>query len=167
MKAPRVRLGTTGLNVKLRKAAERCAALREPEGEPVPANTLAERGRCLERLGVIKGQIAAIEQAREQRLKALPAHGTHPMILMLANILGLGIETADMLVHEVLARKLRDHRAGGRYGGLTGPPDENGSRRREQGLAKAGNARVRRGMLQLAWRWLMHPYARALTHSYR
>ena len=60
-----------------------------------------------------------------------------------------------MLVHEVLARRLRDQRAVGRYGGLTGSPDESGSKRREQGLAQAGNARVRRGMLQLAWRWLM------------
>jgi transposase len=41
-----------------------------------------------------------------------------------------------------------------RYAGLTGAPDESGAKRREQGLAKAGNARVRRGMIQLAWRFL-------------
>src|SRR5262249_51188040 len=35
--------------------------------------------------------------------------------------------------------------------GLTGAPDESGNKRRERGLAKAGNARVRRGMIQLAW----------------
>jgi len=34
-----------------------------------------------------------------------------------------------------------------RYAGLTGAPDESGAKRREQGLAKAGNARVRRGMI--------------------
>jgi len=39
--------------------------------------------------------------------------------------------------------------------GLTGAPDESGARRREKGLAKAGNARVRRGMIQLAWRFLL------------
>jgi len=32
---------------------------------------------------------------------------------------------------------------------------ESGSKRREKGLAKAGNARVRRGMIQLAWRFLI------------
>ena len=42
-----------------------------------------------------------------------------------------------------------------RYGGLTGAPDESGSRRREKGLARAGNARIRRGMIELAWRFLM------------
>ena len=89
------------------------------------------------------------------------------MMLMLARVLGVGIETADMLVHEVLTRDLRDQRAVGRYAGLTGAPDESGSKRREKGLARAGNARVRRGMIQLAWRWLMFQKASALTRWYR
>jgi transposase len=58
---------------------------------------------------------------------------------------------ADMLVHEVLSRPMRDRKAVARYAGLTGSPDESGAKRREQGLARAGNARVRRGMIQLAW----------------
>ena len=74
------------------------------------------------------------------------------MVRLLARV--IGVETADMLVHEVLARNLRDRRAVARYAGLTGSPDESGARRREKGLAKAGNARVRRGMIQLAWRFL-------------
>ena len=57
-----------------------------------------------------------------------------------------GDETADMLVQEVFSREIRDRRALARYAGLTGAPDESGQTRRERGLAKAGNARVRRGM---------------------
>ena len=77
-------------------------------------------------------------------------------------MVGVGVETAEMLVHEVLSRPLRDRRAVARYAGLTGSPDESGSKRREQGLAKAGNARVRRGLIQLAWRLLTHqPTVRA------
>ena len=86
---------------------------------------------------------------------------------MLARVVGVGLETADMLVHEVLWRKLRDRRAVARYAGLTGAPDESGSRRREKGLAKAGNARVRRGMIQLAWRFLLHQKDSALAKWYR
>jgi transposase len=70
-------------------------------------------------------------------------------------VLGVGIETADMLVQEVLSRNLRDRRAVARYAGLTGAPDESGSKRREKGLAKTGNPRVRRGLIQLAWRFLL------------
>ena len=54
-----------------------------------------------------------------------------------------------------------------RYAGLTGSPDESGRRRRERGLAKAGNARVRRGMIQLAWRWLQFQEDSALAQWYR
>ena len=55
---------------------------------------------------------------------------------------------------EILSRNLRDRRAVARYGGLTGSPDESGTRSREKGLSRSGNVRVRRGMIQLAWRFL-------------
>lgn len=54
-----------------------------------------------------------------------------------------------------------------RYAGLTGSPDESGSKRREQGLSKAGNARVRRGLIQLAWRFLRFQKDSALAQWYR
>ena len=89
------------------------------------------------------------------------------MILLLTRVIGVGIETADMLVHEILSRPLRDRKAVARYAGLTGSPDESGARRREKGLAKTGNARVRRGMIQLAWRFLMFQKQSALVQWYQ
>jgi transposase len=163
MKATLVRFGIRGFNVKLKKAVERLAALRGAEGEPLPPNTLAELRRDMARLQLIKEQIKEIEKMRLERLEQAAQEGTHPMVSMLARVTGIGIETADMLVHEILARNLRDRRAVARYAGLTGAPDESGSRRREKGLARAGNARVRRGMIQLAWRWLMFQKASALA----
>ena len=62
---------------------------------------------------------------------------------------------------------MRDRKAVARYAGLTGSPDESGARRREQGLARAGNARVRRGMIQLAWRFLMFQKESTLALWYR
>src|SRR5437660_11058760 len=44
---------------------------------------------------------------------------------------------------------------------------ESGAQRREQGLARAGNARVRRGMIQLAWRFLRFQKESALAWWYR
>src|SRR5437660_9184206 len=89
------------------------------------------------------------------------------MVRLYARVMGVGIETADMLVHEVLSRNMRDRRAVARYAGLTGPPDESGRKRREKGLARSGNARVRRGMIQLAWRLLLHQKNSALAQWYR
>src|SRR6266702_7737565 len=88
------------------------------------------------------------------------------MVRMLASIIGVGVETADMLVQEILSRNLRDRRAVARYAGLTGSPDESGVKRREKGLAKAGNARVRRGLIQLAWRFLRFQKDSALAQWY-
>ena len=109
----------------------------------------------------------ATEQARLERIKDDPSAEGHPTVLMLARIVGIGIETADMLVRELLSRDLRDRRAVARFAGLTGSPDESGSRRREKGLSKAGSARVRRGMIELAWRFLQHQRESALAIWFR
>src|SRR5271157_2317997 len=164
MKGALARLGIRGFNPKLRKAAEKLEELRTGAGEPLPPNTLAELRRDMAQLRFVADQIKQIEKAREARLEKAPREGAHPMVLMLASIKGVGLETAEMLVAEVLSRKLRDRRAVARYGGLTGSPDESGSRSREKGLARSGNARVRRGMIQLAWRFLMFQKGSALAH---
>jgi transposase len=167
MKDALTRLGIRGFKPTLRKAADRLEGLRTPTDEPIPPNTQAELRRDMARLRLVKDQIKVIETTRDQQLASSPEQGTHPMILLLARIMGIGIETADMLVHEILSRNLLDRRAVARYAGLTGSPDESGKRRREKGLAKAGNVRVRRGMIQLAWRWLWFQKNSALAQWYR
>jgi transposase len=167
MKAALARLGIRNFNPKLKKAAERLGGLRTPEDEPIPPNTLAELHRDMERRRLVIDQIRQIETARLQRLAQAPSHGPNAMVRLLARVIGISIETADMLVQEVLSRNLRDRRAVARYAGLTGSPDESGSKRREKGLARAGNARVRRGMIQLAWRFLLFQKESALAQWYR
>ena len=167
VKAGLVRMGIRGFKPTLRNAAERLETLRTPEGAPLPPNTLAELRRDMARLRCVAEQIGQVEEARLERLERQPAAGRNAMVRLLARVVGVGIETADMLVHEVLSRDLRDRRAVARYAGLTGSPDESGASRREQGLAKAGSARVRRGMIQLAWRFLLHQKDSALARWYR
>ena len=179
MKATLARLGVRNFKPTLRKAAERLATVRTPEGMPLPPNTLAELQRDMARLGFVVSQIREIEQARQKRLEQEPETGPHAMVRQVARVIGIGLETADMLVHEVLSRPMRDRKAVARGAcpragqwpdpgaGLTGSPDESGARRREQGLAKAGNARVRRGMIQLAWRFLRFQKQSVLAQWYR
>jgi transposase len=64
MKAALTRLGIRGFEPELRKAPQRLDSLRTPEALPIPPNTLGEMRRDLARLGVLREQIAAIEQAR-------------------------------------------------------------------------------------------------------
>ena len=70
----------------------------------------------------------ALEKARLEQLKQAPKTGPNLMVLVLMRVIGIGIETADMLVKEILSRNMRDRRAVARYGGLTGETD-----RRENG----------------------------------
>jgi transposase len=167
LKADLTRLGIRGFKPQLRKAPQLLESLRTPEDSPIPPNTLDEMRRDLARLALIREQIKAIEQARLARLEQAPQTGPNAMIRMLAGIRGVGIETAEMLVQEVLSRNLRDRRAVGRYAGLTGAPDESGSKRRKKGLAKSGNARARRAMIQLAWRFLLFQKDSALAQWFR
>ena len=88
MKATMVRLGIRDFNVKLRKAADKLSGLLTAEGVPLPPNTLDELRRDMARVELIREQIKAIEQARVARLEAAPQAGTHPMVLMLAKVLG-------------------------------------------------------------------------------
>ena len=166
MKAALIRLGIRNFNPKLKKAAERLDSLRTPEGEPIPPNTLAELRRDMARRQLVSNQLRQIEHARLERLKQAPCDGLHAMVRLLARVIGVGVETADMLVQEVRSRS-RDRRAVARYAGLTGSPDESGRRRREKGLTRSGNARVRRGMIQLAWRFLMFQKDSTLTQWFR
>ena len=167
MKAMLARFGIRGFKPELRKAPQKLTTLSTPEGVALPPNTLAEIERDMARLAVVREQIDAIEQARLVRLEQAPTAGPQAMVRLLARVIGVGVETADMLVHEVLSRNLRDRQAVARYAGLTGSPDESGSKRREKGLAKAGNARVRRGLIQLAWRFLRFQKDSVLAQWYR
>jgi transposase len=167
IKATLARLGIRTFNPKLKKAAERLEHVRGPEGEPIPPNTLAELRRDMQRRRLVAEQIRQIEKARLECLKQAPNAAPNLMVCLLARVVGIGIETADMLVQELLSRNLRDRRAVARYAGLTGSPDESGSRCREKGLARSGNARVRRGMIQLAWRFLQFQKDSALAKWFR
>ena len=143
------------------------STLRTPEGTPLPPNTLAELHRDMARLRLINDQIAEIEDDAPERLRAAARH----------RLPSNGAAAGACYRHRdrdrrhagsgnAVAKIARSQRRGP-LGGLTGSPDESGARRREKGLARAGNARVRRGMIQLAWRFLMFQKDSALAQWYR
>jgi len=124
----------------------------------------ARRPSCeRERLVNEKSRITNRMKSALARLQRAPNTGPNLMVRLLARVIAIAIETADMLVREILSRNWRDRRAVARYAGLTGSPDESGTKRREKGLTKAGNARVRRGLIQLAWRFLQFQKKSALA----
>jgi transposase len=163
MKSILIQFRVRNFNPLLRKAREKLDAVRTPEGIPLPPNTVAALQRHMQRFCAINEQIKAIEQTRLQRLQQDPADRFNAMVFLLVRIIGLGMETAEQLVREVLSRPLRDRKAVARYSGLTGSPNESGSKRRQKGLSRSGNGRVRNIMIQLSWRMLLFQPESALV----
>ncbi|RWB97592.1 MULTISPECIES: hypothetical protein [unclassified Mesorhizobium] len=121
IKAILARFGIRAFKPNLRKAAEKLEALHTAEGMPLPERSRAELRRNLERLHLLRGQIHEMEQERLRQLSVVldTEKGPLAMVRLLSRIIGVGVETADMLVNEILSRGLRDRRAVARYAGLT------------------------------------------------
>ena len=120
MKSALARLGVRGFKPHLRKAPERLADLRTAEGTGLPANIIEELRRDMARLALLRAQINSIEKTRAARLERAPDTGPHAMVRLLARVIGIGIETADMLVQEILSRKLSRSKSGGALRGAHG-----------------------------------------------
>jgi transposase len=147
--------GVSGFKPRLRKAAERLEELRGFDGGALPPKLMEELRRLMVRHRVLSEQLKEIEVAREQALAAAAEQDkTARQIRVLTYLIGLGLGTATSLAHEIFCRTFRDRKALASFVGLTGTPFNSGGMEREQGISKSGNPRVRRLLMQLAWRWL-------------
>ena len=68
-----------------------------------------------------------------------------------------------MLSLEAFYRNFANRREVAAYSGLTPSPWKSGGIDVEQGISKAGNARLRKTVIQLAWLWLRHQPGSALS----
>jgi transposase len=147
--------GIAGFKPRLKKAMVRLEGLRSIAGSPLPPHMLAELRRLMGRHRLVCEQLRELEAERDRVATVAQPDRAERMIQLLAFIVGLGLESATVLVREMLAcRSFKDRRALAGYVGLTGTPFRSGGTEREQGIDKQGNARVRRILVQLSWRWL-------------
>ena len=182
--------GVFGFEPTLRNRRARLAEVRTPEGAPLPPQLAAEIGRQVDRLELAMQQLADVEAARDAALVAKPV--TRPASDMAAaagkaatsapaasllepegagarllRLKGIGPETASVLASEAFFRDFRNRREVASYAGLAPSPWQSGGIDHEQGISKAGNARVRKTMGQLAWLWLRNQPDSALSVWYR
>ena len=73
----------------------------------------------------------------------------------LESLKSMGPKTSRVLSAEVFGwRTFANTKQVGAFAGLTPTPSQSGDTETEQGISKAGNRRVRRIMIELAWLWL-------------
>ena len=141
----------------------RLDALATGDGRPLPVHLKAQISRELDRLELLLEQIKAVETERDHLLAcADEGAGAAPPARLLP-LKGIGQEAAAVLWSEGLFRSFGNRRQVAAYAGLAPTPWKSGSVEREQGVSKAGNPRLRTTMIQLAWLWLRHQPAAALS----
>lgn len=148
------RYGIIGFKPRLKKAAQHLEQLRTPGGEALLTNTMDRLRRLMAQHRLLSEQLKDLDAGRQQVVAVADPDRIEAMIQLLVHIVGLGVETATTLVHEVFSRQFRDRKAIAAFVGLTGTPFNSGGSIREQGISKNGNPRVRRIMTQLMWRWV-------------
>jgi transposase len=131
-------------------------ALRSAEGAPLPVKVREELKREATRLDLVREQMLQVERARATALKTKPGKAME-MAAMLTSLTGVGANAATILACEFFAwRDFKNGKQVGACAGMTGTPYDSGDVRREQGISKAGNWRVRAVMVELAWFWLRY-----------
>ena len=146
--------------------AKRLETLRQWNNEPLLPGLRQRIVREFERWQVVGRQIRELERERAEKIR----DDRTPDVQKTRQLLGLGgigENGAWLLVQEVFGwRAIKNRRQLGSLAGLAPTPYDSGESRREQGISKAGNRRVRWMMVQLAWCWLHYQPESALSQWY-
>ena len=160
-------LVTQGLYDVSAEELPRCwDTLRLWDGSPLPPRLRQRLERSQARLAVLEEQLAELERERHESVRT-GRGATEKKVGLLVALRGIGEASAFPLIEEFGWRDFRSGRQVGAAAGLTGSPWRSGKTQREQGISKAGNARVRSLAVELGWLWLRHQPLSALSHWYR
>jgi transposase len=128
-----------------------------------PALAMGLRGeieREIARLALVKSQIKALQATQREQIDA----AAQPQVEQLARLCGVGSGGAWVLVAELFGwRRFANRRQVAGCVGLSPTPYASGESHFEQGIAKAGNKRVRGLLVELAWSWLRYQPQSALS----
>ena len=155
--------GIHGYRLLRRDCRVRLEDLKTGDGRPLPPGLKAEIGRELDRLELVKQQIAEIEAARD----ALLASQDKAPGKLLLQLRSIGPEIASVLWLEGFYRHFDNRRQLAAFSGLAPSPWRSGNLDHEQGIAKSGNAKLRTTMIELSWLWLRYQPASALSQWFR
>lgn len=146
---------------------ETLSTARDWKGLELPQHIMAEMLREYERLELCRNQLAHMQKEQEADVLQ-PATDGGRAANRLIRLKGLGQVTCSVLGYEFFGwRQFSNRRQVGACSGLCGTPYDSGDSRREQGISKAGNRRVRHAMIECAWRWLTWQPQSALACWYQ
>jgi len=148
-------LACHGIQVKLGADFEdRLESLVLWDGSALPSEVRERLKREWKRLELVESQIAELTQQKKEAVAAASSPSLQK-IQELAKLKGIGLTSAWVFVCEFFGwRQFRNRREVGALAGLAPMPYQSGSSDHEQGISKAGNARLRTMAIEIAWSWL-------------
>ncbi|HEU4887806.1 MAG TPA: IS110 family transposase [Thermoanaerobaculia bacterium] len=157
-------LATWGTTLPARRRAAWWTTVRDWAGAALPAEVQARLARSAARLQALEGQIAELD-AHQQATVAAAAPTS--AVRQLVQLKGVATTSASVLLEEGLVwRAFRNRREIGGILGFAPTPYDSGDSTREQGISRAGNARLQAVSIQLAWNWVRWQPHSALTQWY-
>jgi transposase len=162
-------LFTQGIRARpsLRSWERDLAELRTGDGRALPPLLRAELDRLRRRLVLILELIRETETERAEALAAAADDATARKITALQRIRGVGANFAAVLGREVFYRSFANRRQLASYVGIAPTPRQSGGTDRDRSISRAGNARARTTLIQLAWLWLRYQPGSALATWFR
>src|SRR6516162_8296959 len=140
--------------------------LRQWDGAKLPPLLHQRLLREFQRWQLIDRQIRELEAERMAKIRDDKTPHVEK-VRRLLNLKGIGDNGAWLLVFEFFAwRVIKNRRELASLAGLTPTPFSSGESRREQGISKAGNRRVRFMITELAWGWLRYQPESELSQWY-
>jgi transposase len=139
--------------------------VRDWAGAPLPAEVQARLARAEVRRHALEAQIAELDAAQQA---AVVAAEPTSAVRQLVQLKGVATTSASVLLAEGLEwRAFRNRRQIGGILGFAPTPYDSGESTREQGISRAGNARLQAVSIQLAWNWVRWQPTSALTQWYQ
>ena len=158
-------LATWGCALPARRPRGWWTAVRDWAGVALPAEVQARLARAEARLTVLAAQIAELEAVQHATVvTAAPTSAVRQLV----QLKGVATTSASVLLEEgLLWRAFRNRRQIGGLLGFAPTAYASGDSQREQGISRAGNARLQAISIQLAWNWVRWQPQSALTQWYQ
>jgi len=134
-------------------------------GNALPLPVQDRLARAVARLAMLAEQIEKLETAQRAETRSATADSA---LGRLVRLKGVATTSAAVLLEEGLVwREFRNRREVGGVVGFAPVKYDSGERSRDQGISRAGNARLQSVSIQLAWSWVHWQPQSALTQWFR
>jgi transposase len=141
--------------------------LRQWDHTPVPGALQQRLLREFARHQFVDRQIRDLENERARKIRTADEEPIG-QVRKLLNLRGIGSNSAWLYVMEFFSwRRIQNRKQLAALAGLVPTPYDSGSARREQGISKAGNRRLRSMAVEIAWSWLHYQPGSALSRWYQ